>query len=108
MDTVKSLRDLQKMNMNVEEPIRVISTETDNAKATVDQESLNMKCKIKLQEHAKQESAFRSNLTEAHALTCSHMSAMTEACQCVVTPVGIIPAGILGLFWTKCFFNGHA
>ena len=53
MDTVKSLRDLHEIDMDAKEPQRAITTEADKAKATVEQESFNIECKIELQEHAK-------------------------------------------------------
>ena len=53
MDAVKSLRDLQLLDMDTEESQRQISAEAKEADATVQQQTFNTKCKIKLQEHGK-------------------------------------------------------
>ena len=80
MDAAKSLRDLHLMDMDAEEPQRQISAETKPEKATAQQQTFIMKCKIKLQEHGKWEMTLKSNLNEAHALVCSHMSPTMESC----------------------------
>jgi len=79
VDAVKSLRDLQSLNMNAEEPQRQISAKAKPEDATAEQQTFDMKHKIKLQEHDKREMTFKSNLNKAHALVCSHMSPTMES-----------------------------
>ena len=79
MDAVKSLRDLQLTDMDAAEPQRQIGAKAKLEDATVEQQTFNMKCKIKLQEHGEWEMTFKSNLNKAHALIHSHMSPTMES-----------------------------
>ena len=78
MDAVWSLRDLQAMDMDAEEPQRQISAKAKPEDATVEQQTFDVKQEIKLQEHGEQEMTFKSNLNKAHALIYSHMSPTME------------------------------
>ena len=80
MDVVKSLRDLQLTDMDAKEPQRQISAKAKPKKAAVEQQTFDMKCEIKLQEHGKWEMTFKSNLNKAHALIHSCMSPTMESC----------------------------
>ena len=79
MDAVKSLRDLQSMDMDAAEPQRQISAKTKPEKAAIEQQTFNVKCEIKLQEHDEWEMTFKRNLNKAHALIYSHMSPTMES-----------------------------
>ena len=65
--------------MDAEEPQRQIGAKAKPEDAAVEQQTFNMKCKIKLQEHCKWEMTFKSDLNEACSLACSNMSPTMES-----------------------------
>ena len=76
---VMALRDLQSMDMDAAEPQRQIGAKAKPEDATAEQQTFNMKCKIKLQECGKWEMTLKSNLNKACALICSHMIPAMES-----------------------------
>ena len=68
VDIVKSLRDLQLVDIDMQEPVRLQSGETDEEQRKFEQETFDMKYDALIKEHILRKRQFKANLSNAFAL----------------------------------------
>ena len=71
IDVGKSLEDMSKVNLDTEQPARIISSEADAARKIVDQAGLDIKYQEELRRHLDRKDALRDGLDKAYALILS-------------------------------------
>ena len=67
-DVAKSLKDMQIVDLSLEEPQRAMSTNADAAKAKIEQKGLDIKYQEELHRHLDHKDALRDGLKSAYAL----------------------------------------